>query len=467
VFSFLTNPIKRKQYLLMAGDALIVLAAILLAYVIRFTLEGVPLSTIHQRITWMIPGLVAVHLLTFYVLELYDLSGRFTTGRGGVAVLGGVLVSWGGVSILSFLVPACRFGRVVLVLYVSLAAPAAFLWRVWFFKRLLQVPRCRNLLLVGADLTNGKVKEKLEKYPIKEYNLVGVVNGWGDCAEGVCPELVERTCRDWENLAQVVREKAVDTVVYSVNDGLSNDFLNQVLALRFQGIEVYDIPRFYSQLEGKIPAFAVNATWLLNSIDVNPYLSSPLKRVLDLFLAVVGLVLLSPLLLFIGLIIKLDSRGPVLFRQERVGRYGKPFIVCKFRTMVQDAEAAIGPVWARKNDPRVTRVGGLLRKTRLDELPQLINVLKGEMSFVGPRPIREYFEAPLREEIPFYFLRHCLRPGVTGWAQVKEIKGEIREERGPLERFEYDLFYTQNASPALDMYIVLKTVQTVLFRPSQ
>ncbi|MFB0534686.1 MAG: sugar transferase [Anaerolineae bacterium] len=473
MFSFFANPVKRKQYLLMAGDVLIVLGAILLAYTVRFTLEGIPLSTVRQRMTWMIPAMVAVQLLTFYVFELYDLGKRFTTGRDGLAVLGGVLVSWSGLSILSFLFPDYKLGRVVLALYVSLAAPAAFLWRKWFFGHLTHVPQRKNLLLVGSDVTNGMMKEELTNYPIKEYNLVGTINGWGDCTEGTCPELAlspgeglaEGACPSRESLKQVVRERAVDTIVYSVNDSLSDDFLAQVLALRFHGVEACDVPRFYSRLVGKIPAFAVNASWLLNCINAIPYLSSPLKRILDLCLAVVGLVLSAPLFLLIALAIKLDSRGPVFFRQERLGLHGTPFTTIKFRTMVQEAETRSGPVWAREDDPRITKVGKLLRKGRLDELPQLLNVLKGEMSFVGFRPIRQHFAQRLAQQIPFYSLRFTIRPGLTGWPQVKyDYAGS---EEGQLEKFQYELFYLQNASLLLDAYIILKTVQTVLFRRGQ
>lgn len=473
MLSFFTNPLKRKQYLLMAGDGLIVLGAILLAYTVRFTLEGTPLTTIRQRMTWMILAMVAVHLLTFYVFELYDLSWRFTTGRSGLAVLGGVLISWSGLSILSFLFPDYKFGRVVLALYVSLVTPAVFLWRKWFFGYLLHVPKRRNLLLVGSDLTNGIMKEELEKYPIKEYNLVGLITDWRNYAEGACPEsfdhaqdeLRRRANPGRESLEQVVREKAVDTIVYSVNDGFSEDFLAQILTMRFQEVEVCDMPRFYGRLVGKIPAFAVNASWLLNSVNVNPYLSSPLKRTFDLFLAVVGLVLAAFPLLLIALIIKLDSRGSVFFKQERLGLNGVPFTTIKFRTMLQDAEAESGPVWAREDDPRITRVGRFLRKSRLDELPQLINILKGEMSFVGFRPIRRHFAKVLAAQIPFYSLRFTIRPGITGWPQVKY--NYAGSEEGQLEKFQYELFYLQNASPLLDAYVILKTVQTVLFRRGQ
>jgi exopolysaccharide biosynthesis polyprenyl glycosylphosphotransferase len=310
---------------------------------------------------------------------------------------------------------------------------------------------------------------------------VGVLNGEEDPAERACPESFDLSTSlktsyaqdklrrganpGGERLERVVQEKAVDTIVYSVNDGLSDDFLAQMLTMRFQGVEVCDMPRFYGQLVGKIPALAVNAAWLLNSVNANPYLSSPFKRLFDLFLAVIGMALSFPIFPLIAIAIKLDSKGPVLFRHQRMGLNLKPFTVLKFRTMIQDAEARFGPLWAQEDDPRITRVGRLLRKSRLDELPQLINVLKGEMSFVGFRPLRKHFADELSKVIPFYYLRFTIKPGLTGWPQVKYNYAD--SEEGHLEKFQYEMFYIQNASLFLDIYIVLKTVQTILFRWGQ
>ena len=173
------------------------------------------------------------------------------------------------------------------------------------------------------------------------------------------------------------------------------------------------------------------------------------------------LLVLSPLILLTAILIKLDSRGPVIFSQERVGQNGKPFQVHKFRSMVADAEKRSGPVWATENDNRVTRVGRIIRKLRVDELPQLWNVLKGEMSFVGPRPERAYFIEQLEKEIPYYSERHSVKPGLTGWAQVSYPYGASVEDA--IEKLNYDLFYTKNMSFLLDMLIVFRTVKIVLF----
>jgi lipopolysaccharide/colanic/teichoic acid biosynthesis glycosyltransferase len=190
-----------------------------------------------------------------------------------------------------------------------------------------------------------------------------------------------------------------------------------------------------------------------------------LKRTIDVFVAASLLILSSPLAFICYMAVKLTSRGPVLFRQERLGENQKPFTLMKFRTMVADAEKECGPTWSSSCDPRVTKVGRVLRKTRLDEIPQLINVLKGDMSFVGPRPIRKYFADILAEKIPYYRMRFLTKPGITGWAQVKlDYAGS---EEGQTEKLEYDLFYIQNQSLLFDLYIFLKTIQTIIFRPGQ
>ena len=184
---------------------------------------------------------------------------------------------------------------------------------------------------------------------------------------------------------------------------------------------------------------------------------------MDIVLSVIFLVLTLPISLVCSLAIKLTSSGPVLFRQVRLGIDEKPYEVIKFRTMIEDAERETGPIWSNKNDPRTTKVGAILRKTRLDEIPQLFNVLKGDMSFVGPRPIRKHFADVLAEKRPFYRLRFLVKPGLTGWAQVK--LGYADSEVGQMEKLQYDLFYIQNQSVIFDIHIMFKTCQTVLFRP--
>jgi exopolysaccharide biosynthesis polyprenyl glycosylphosphotransferase len=186
-----------------------------------------------------------------------------------------------------------------------------------------------------------------------------------------------------------------------------------------------------------------------------------LQVIYSMLLGVIGFILAAPVMVLVAIAVKITSPGPILFRQKRVGLNGSTFTLYKFRSMVANAEAKTGAVWATRDDPRVTPLGRIMRRTRLDELPQLINVLRGEMSVIGPRPERPEFVATLSEQIPFYRQRHCVRPGLTGWAQINYKYGETIQDA--ITKLEYDLYYIKNLSPALDSYIVFHTVKVMLF----
>jgi len=237
-----------------------------------------------------------------------------------------------------------------------------------------------------------------------------------------------------------------------------------LLDLKMRGVEVVDMPSFCERATGQIPIHHVEDSWFVAAggfeLLHHPVMQR-VKRGCDVVASLAGLLLSFPLMVVIALLVKLDSRGPVFFRQERTGQGEKPFRVVKFRTMRADAESATGPVWASVRDYRVTRVGRVLRLTRLDELPQFINVLRGEMSFVGPRPERPFFVEKLKREIPHYALRFAVKPGLTGWAQVRYRYGASVEDA--IEKLKYDLYYIKNMSLGLDLLIALMTLKVVLF----
>jgi sugar transferase (PEP-CTERM system associated) len=238
--------------------------------------------------------------------------------------------------------------------------------------------------------------------------------------------------------------------------------VNDILECRFRGIRVEEWPSFFEKLTGKIVVNSLRPGWLIFSDGpVKSPLTDTIRRALDVGLSLIGLILSAPLMGLAALSIKLDSEGPVFFRQDRVGKDGKIFVLYKFRSMRVDAEHITGPVWASEDDPRVTRVGRLLRKFRLDETPQMFNVLLGDMSFIGPRPERPVFVEQLKEQIPLYALRFTVKPGITGWAQVKYPYASTVEDT--LEKLQYDLHYIKNISIFLDLLILLKSIQVVLF----
>ncbi len=264
-----------------------------------------------------------------------------------------------------------------------------------------------------------------------------------------------------ENLTDFVKRQKIKQVVVALHDRRGQLPVRSLLQLRVQGIEIVEAVSFYERIAGKFCVEWMKPSTLIFSEGFNRVnLSRISKRVSDILFSVVGLILSLPIFLILPILIKLTSKGPVFYRQERVGEKGRPFMLMKFRSMRQDAETLSGPVWAMEDDPRVTPLGKILRLIRLDEVPQMVNVLKGEMSFVGPRPERPLFVKQLREKIPYYDLRFTVKPGLTGWAQIKYQYGAT--EKDALEKLQYDLYYIKHLSPLFDLTIVVDTIRVVL-----
>lgn len=256
------------------------------------------------------------------------------------------------------------------------------------------------------------------------------------------------------------KEANVDRIIVALDERRGKLPLDQLLLCRLKGIKVDDGMAFTEGLARKLSVQSLYHSSLIFSDGFN---ASPLfkkaKRCLDIVTSVAGLLLFSPLCLLVALAIKLESKGPVFYRQERVGEGEATFYLMKFRSMGVDAEKN-GPVWAGSNDERVTRVGRVIRKIRLDEFPQMVNVLRGDMSFVGPRPERRFFIEHLEKEIPFYSIRHIVKPGITGWAQIRYPYGASKEDA--LEKLKYDLYYIKHMSISFDLMIIMETAKTVL-----
>lgn len=268
---------------------------------------------------------------------------------------------------------------------------------------------------------------------------------------------------DFSRLPDILLQDRISRVIVAEQDAQNRSKLAAaLLAPRLGGLLVNDAVDYYERLFGKIWIDSLSSEWFVYTGGFKQSrVGVFLKRCFDIAFALLLFVLTAPFVLLIAIAIKLDSAGPALFRQVRVGLHGKTFVIYKFRSMRQDAEHHGGPVWAAERDHRITRVGQLLRKFRIDEIPQAINVLRGEMSWVGPRPERPYFVDRLAQEIPFYNLRHCVKPGITGWAQVKYRYGASVEDA--IEKLQYDLYYTKHRSFVCDIVILLKTVRIVLF----
>jgi sugar transferase (PEP-CTERM system associated) len=264
-----------------------------------------------------------------------------------------------------------------------------------------------------------------------------------------------------DQIEEILEREKVSKLVISLTEKRGALPVRKLLTCKLRGVEILDSPTFYEAATGKLLIEAIHPSWFIYSkgFRLTP-IRQAFKRALDILFSLVGILLVLPALPVIALLIKLTSPGPVLFKQKRVGEKGIEFTLVKFRTMCDDAERETGAVWASEDDPRITRLGSWFRKARIDEIPQLFNVFCGDMSFIGPRPERKEFVDKLSETIPYYGKRHFVKPGVTGWAQVRYPYGASEEDA--LEKLRYDLYYIKNYSMVLDFIILLETVKVVL-----
>jgi len=274
----------------------------------------------------------------------------------------------------------------------------------------------------------------------------------------------DRVLRSHASLQSLIQSEQIDEVIVAVRDQRGAALpLGELLDCRLQGVRVTDLAQFYERTRGEVPIAFLKASYFIFGEGFRRNAPRELrKRIFDVAVSLVLFALALPVMIVTAIAIRLESRGPIIYRQQRVGSGGKPFEVLKFRSMSADAEKDGQAKWAAAADPRVTRVGRFIRLTRIDELPQLVNVIRGEMSFVGPRPERPYFVDKLSSQVPFYAARHTVKPGITGWAQVRFPYGASVEDA--VRKLEYDLYYVKNHSLLLDVIILLETVRVVLFR---
>ncbi|MGC9184320.1 MAG: TIGR03013 family XrtA/PEP-CTERM system glycosyltransferase [Thiomonas sp.] len=319
----------------------------------------------------------------------------------------------------------------------------------------------RKILIVG----NGREAQALARQIIERHSSAYSISGFypTERADQNAIQLPGKVFDSSMSLEQVVLDTKVDEIIVAVKEHRGGVLpIRQLLECRILGTPVHNLTTFYERLKGEVPLESMKASWLIYGTGFTQgHLRSLAKRLFDIFSAGILLLLLWPIMLLAALAIKIEDRGPVFFQQERVGLFGKTFLCLKFRSMRTDAEKDGVARWASTNDSRITRVGSFIRKTRIDELPQLINVLRGEMSMVGPRPERPTFVDMLEKDIPFYAIRHSVKPGVTGWAQVRYAYGASIEDAK--RKLQFDLYYVKNNSVFLDFFILFETVRVVIF----
>ncbi|MFA6525950.1 MAG: sugar transferase [Candidatus Buchananbacteria bacterium] len=435
--------LKSKKFFLLLGDIVCLYSALYLTLFFRYgnnfdaqQWDNHFLAFSYIFLAW---------LIVFFISDLYDLKISYNNlsllGNYGKALaINGIIA----VMLFYFLTPffPAIKPQKVLIIDLIISAILLFAWRKIFYN-LIKSPQIANrVLIIGKNPLAHELMEEINDRPQLGYQ----------------GQLISQAPA---NLKQFCIDNNIDTLVSSENLRSDAETAKKIFDCLSLGIDVYNINGFYEQIAQKIPVKYIEMSWFLENLTENAKKSYEIfKRLMDILCALLGLVLTAVFVPFIALVIKLESPGPIFFKQIRVGKNGKEFLAMKFRSMIDNAEKN-GAQWATKNDSRVTRFGRLMRKTRLDEIPQLINILRGEMSVVGPRPERPEFIEMLSEQIPFYSERLLVRPGLAGWAQLMGPSyGGSTEETW--EKLEYDLYYVKNRSLMLDLSIILKTIRVVL-----
>ncbi|MCX7770151.1 MAG: sugar transferase [Proteobacteria bacterium] len=443
----------KKKFMLFILDVLFLSLAFVLSNAIRF--QKLVLSDI---LFFQLLLIVVIYTLIFYIFDFYDLRQSFGNVRFFLKFQAGCLVGFLLLSTIFYFLPYLKTGRSVLILTVFYIYIFCFLVRYFFEKIVLKIIiGSKNVIIVGTGSEARFLYEALkEKDHIHIKSFIEPVEAFNNFY--FHPVMVE-SCSTLMNPKFLDN---VDLVVIATKEKLTEDILKCMLYCKSKNVDVIDMPTYYEEVFGKVPVNFIDYEWFIASrlygLKKTVY-NTRLKGVIDSVVAFVGLLLSLPVLLFAMLLIIIDDGLPVIFRQKRVGKDGKLFTSYKLRTMKVGHESFRDKA-GEVDDPRVTRVGRLLRKFRIDEIPQMWNVLRGEISFIGPRALIPEEVEKFTKEIPFFGFRHNVKPGITGWAQVNYKHGVSIEDA--LEKLQYDLYYIKHLSPILDLYIFLKTIKVVV-----
>jgi sugar transferase (PEP-CTERM system associated) len=457
VFRVFKHYVPHAVVLLALLDFLLLVTAAELAWVVRARQIGMFVDPMTTRLLPLLTFALAVQTAMIAV-GVYGidslLSLRFAAARLLVAISLGVIF----MSIMFFALPGITLWRSNSLYAMVFAYIMMVTVRALFGKLLGSDGFKRRLLVLGAGPRAARIRSLAAEKGVG-FIVVGHV-AMNDC-EPVIPTAINRV--HIENLAEHATLLNASEVVLALEERRNALPLNDLIRVKTTGVHVNELTSFLERETGRVDLDTVNPSWLIFSdgFSSGRRLSSFAKRIFDILASLALLVIAAPLILIGAIIVKLESKGPAFFRQTRVGLYGEAFELIKLRSMRQDAEVNGEAVWAQKNDPRITRVGHFIRMTRIDELPQVWSVLKGDMSFVGPRPERPEFVTDLETKLNYYAERHMVKPGITGWAQINYPYGASLEDAR--HKLEYDLYYAKNYTPFLDVLILLQTIRVVLW----
>jgi sugar transferase (PEP-CTERM system associated) len=402
--------------------------------------------------------IVACVQLSLYYFDLYNLKAFRSNIELGIRLLQSLGVSSILLAFLYYLLPPLIIGRGIFFISLGLMGLVILSWRIIYNHILKTTQLDQRIMIIGSGPLAKNIAKEIVERADTGFKVIGFI---ADNPKTVGEQLVNPfIIGDQSHILDIAKKESVDRIIVALEERRGKFPDAQLLECKMRGIAIEEGIGFYEHLTGRLQVESLRPSFIIFSDGFKKWkLTVLIKKVNEFALSMIGLTLLSPFILVISILIKIDSRGPVFYKQKRVGERGKIFKLLKFRSMVEGAEAN-GPVWAEKNDDRITRIGRWIRKWRLDEIPQMVNVLKGDMSFVGPRPERAYFVEKLREEIPFYDQRFSVKPGITGWAQVKYQYGASKEDA--LEKLQYDLYYIKNLSLLYDLFIIFETIKVVL-----
>jgi len=454
---------KYLTFLLLVGDIFLFILSDFSAFTLKFEKEITQLPYYNLSAYFRIfLFIIIIRLIFFYTFGLYYNLKVKTNFEIIVSTFKATFLSFLTTVVIAFYFRALTYPRSVIVISCVGIFLLTIIWRI-FLKTIVGIVFGEDflnskVLILGINEEAKRLALHISKDSSTRYKVIGFVKT--DNSENLEDDSV-KILGNLESFSKVIRENFPDEVIITA-DIPQDKLINILSEISYNRISCKVLPHLYEAIMSNVITLPIK--------DINPVFVVPLderfywykgaKRLIDILVSSLGLIIFSPLMLLIALLIKITSKGPVLFKQERIGLYGKRFILYKFRTMYVDAEEKTGPVWASDNDIRVTPLGRFLRKTRLDELPQLFNVFKNDMSLVGPRPERPYFVEILKEKVPFYLERLTVKPGITGWAQINYPYADSIETSK--EKFLYDIYYIKNMSLALDLFIFIKTIWIIL-----
>lgn len=461
---FFRHYIPANLILIVGVDIAVMFTSIYLGISVRFMESA---SSLPASLGPILPKASVFALVMMLIMTIFGMySGEWMAGARVVTLRITASFATGFVvmSLLFYLFPDMLLGRGAFLFSLLFALIGVTITRIAFIKWSNLDAFKKRVLVLGSGSRAAKVDHLIKSMSsTRSVQIIGYLPLQGS------HHYVEhsRVIHDNSGLGEIVTKYNIHEIVIAVRDRRDGGLpVSELLECKLRGINIIELSSFFERENGQLQLESLNASWIILSEGFKQGLArDTVKRIFDLVVSLVIVLISLPAMLLTALAIYIESGGPVLYRQERVGQHGKPFTIMKFRSMRSDAEQDGKPRWADKNDDRTTRVGRFIRRVRLDELPQLFNVFMGHMSFVGPRPERPYFVDELTRQIPYYNSRHTVKPGITGWAQVCYAYGASVEDA--IEKLQYDLYYVKNHTLFLDMMVLFQTVQVVLWGKGQ